>query len=72
MRFTPNPHAIDKPDPMLSIITATTAFGFIPINNRLAKFDMMNQFTTHVGSAIFAVPPGAKPGSYIGAGLFET
>jgi deferrochelatase/peroxidase EfeB len=46
--------------------------GFIPINDRLAKFDMMNQFTTHVGSAIFAVPPGAKPGSYIGAGLFET
>ncbi|OAJ52368.1 peroxidase [Paraburkholderia ginsengiterrae] len=46
--------------------------GFIPINDKLAKFDMMNQFTTHVGSAIFAVPPGAKPGSYIGAGLFET
>jgi deferrochelatase/peroxidase EfeB len=46
--------------------------GFIPINDKLAKFDMMNQFTTHVGSAIFAVPPGVKPGSYIGAGLFET
>ncbi|MFM0340315.1 Dyp-type peroxidase [Paraburkholderia fungorum] len=46
--------------------------GFIPINDKLAKFDMMNQFTTHVGSAVFAVPPGAKPGSYIGAGLFET
>jgi deferrochelatase/peroxidase EfeB len=46
--------------------------GFIPINEKLSKFDMMNQFTTHVGSAIFACPPGAKPGSYIGAGLFET
>ncbi|CAG4894959.1 iron uptake transporter deferrochelatase/peroxidase subunit [Paraburkholderia gardini] len=46
--------------------------GFIPINEKLAKFDMMNQFTTHVGSAIFACPPGARPGSYIGAGLFET
>ncbi|RDJ98835.1 iron uptake transporter deferrochelatase/peroxidase subunit [Paraburkholderia lacunae] len=46
--------------------------GFIPINGKLAKFDLMNQFTTHVGSAVFAVPPGAKPGSYIGAGLFET
>jgi deferrochelatase/peroxidase EfeB len=45
--------------------------GFIPINVKLAKFDMMNQFTTHVGSAIFALPPGAKEGSYIGAGLFE-
>lgn len=45
--------------------------GFIPINDRLAKFDMMNQFTTHVGSGVFACPPGARPGSFIGAGLFE-
>ncbi|WP_193097750.1 iron uptake transporter deferrochelatase/peroxidase subunit [Burkholderia sp. Z1] len=45
--------------------------GFIPINEKLAKLDIMNQFTTHVGSAIFACPPGAQPGSYIGAALFE-
>lgn len=45
--------------------------GFIPINEKLAKMDIMNQFTTHVGSAIFACPPGAQPGSYIGAALFE-
>jgi len=46
--------------------------GFIPINEKLSKFDMMNQFTTHIGSAVFAVPPGAREGSYVGAGLFET
>lgn len=46
--------------------------GFIPINEKLSKFDMMNQFTTHIGSAVFACPPGAKKGSYIGAELFET
>jgi deferrochelatase/peroxidase EfeB len=45
--------------------------GFIPINEKLSKFDVMNQFTTHIGSAIFAVPPGAREGSYVGAGLFE-
>lgn len=45
--------------------------AFVPINARLAASDLMNQFTTHVGSAIFALPPGAKQGSYIGAGLFE-
>ncbi|TKC92549.1 deferrochelatase/peroxidase EfeB [Trinickia terrae] len=45
--------------------------GFIPINEKLAKLDMMNQFTTHVGSAIFALPPGAKEGSFIGAELFD-
>ncbi|WP_206956531.1 iron uptake transporter deferrochelatase/peroxidase subunit [Trinickia acidisoli] len=45
--------------------------AFVPINEKLSKFDMMNQFTTHVGSAIFACPPGVKQGSFIGAGLFE-
>ena len=45
--------------------------GFIPINEKLSKLDIMNQFTTHVGSAIFACPPGAQPGSFIGAGLFD-
>ncbi|WP_126282161.1 iron uptake transporter deferrochelatase/peroxidase subunit [Burkholderia stagnalis] len=45
--------------------------GFIPINEKLAKLDIMNQFTTHVGSAIFACPPGARPGSFIGAALFD-
>ncbi|MGH8782386.1 iron uptake transporter deferrochelatase/peroxidase subunit [Paraburkholderia sp.] len=44
--------------------------GFIPINEKLSKFDLMNQFTTHVGSAIFACPPGARQGSFIGAELF--
>jgi deferrochelatase/peroxidase EfeB len=45
--------------------------AFVPINEKLSKFDLMNQFTTHVGSAIFACPPGAKPGSFIAAELFE-
>jgi len=45
--------------------------GFIKINKKLATQDIMNQFTTHVGSAIFACPPGASEGSFIGAGLFE-
>ncbi|MBB5190896.1 deferrochelatase/peroxidase EfeB [Silvimonas terrae] len=44
--------------------------GFIPINHQLAKLDIMNQFITHVGSGIFACPPGAQPGSFIGATLF--
>ncbi|MBN3726318.1 iron uptake transporter deferrochelatase/peroxidase subunit, partial [Burkholderia sp. Ac-20379] len=46
--------------------------GFIPINRNLSKFDLMNQFTTHVGSAIFAMPPGVREGAYLGASLFET
>ncbi|WP_431247746.1 iron uptake transporter deferrochelatase/peroxidase subunit [Leifsonia xyli] len=43
---------------------------FIPIQQRLASHDLMNEYLRHVGSGVFAVPPGARDGSYIGAGLF--
>jgi deferrochelatase/peroxidase EfeB len=44
---------------------------FVPIQLRLAKNDAMNEYVRHVGSGIFAVPPGARKGGSIGAGLFE-
>jgi deferrochelatase/peroxidase EfeB len=43
---------------------------FIPIQSQLARNDAMNEYVKHVGSALFAVPPGAREGSYIGASLF--
>ena len=46
--------------------------SFIKIFDKMAKLDALNQFTTHVGSGIFACPPGVKPGQYIGQTLFET
>jgi deferrochelatase/peroxidase EfeB len=44
--------------------------GFIRIFERMAQLDAMNQFTTHVASALFAIPPGVAPGSFIGQALF--
>jgi deferrochelatase/peroxidase EfeB len=44
---------------------------FVRIQNALSKNDAMNEYTRHIGSAIFAVPPGARTGSYVGAPLFE-
>jgi deferrochelatase/peroxidase EfeB len=41
---------------------------FIPIQRRLSR-DALNHFTTHVGSAIFACPPGPQTGGYVGEGL---
>lgn len=41
---------------------------FIPIQRRLS-IDALNHFTQHVGSAIFACPPGAQAGGYVGEGL---
>lgn len=44
---------------------------FVPLQLNLAKNDAMNEYTRHVGSGIFAVPPGATSGRPIGAGLFD-
>ena len=46
--------------------------GFIKIFDKMAKFDMLNQFVTHVGGGVFAVPGGVAQGRYLGQGLFET
>jgi deferrochelatase/peroxidase EfeB len=44
---------------------------FIPLQARLAKQDALNEYIKHVGSAIFAVPPGVKTrDGHIGEGLF--
>jgi deferrochelatase/peroxidase EfeB len=45
--------------------------SFIPMFEKLSRFDMLNQFVTHTGSGIFAVPRGVQPGSYIGQELVE-
>ena len=37
---------------------------------RMSKFDMLNQFATHTGSALFAVPPGVMQGGVTGGGLW--
>ena len=44
--------------------------GFVKVFENMAKIDMMNQFTTHIGSGLFACPPGARPGGFIGETLF--
>jgi len=44
--------------------------GFIPMFERMSKFDLLNQYATHVASAIFAVPSGARRGVPIGHELF--
>ena len=38
---------------------------FVPLMQRLADHDALHPHTRHVGSAVFAIPPGAKPKSFI-------
>jgi len=43
---------------------------FVPLQRRLAQNDALNEYVSHTGSAIFAVPPGAAgPGRFVGDGL---
>jgi deferrochelatase/peroxidase EfeB len=43
---------------------------FVTVQKNLAKNDAMNEYLKHVGSGVFAVPPGIQPGSFIGSSLF--
>jgi len=42
---------------------------FVPIQRRLGEDDALNEYIKHVGSAVFAVPPGASHGGYVGETL---
>ncbi len=44
---------------------------FVPIQRRLGSNDALNEYIKHVGSAVFAVPPGARNGGYVGETLLD-
>lgn len=44
---------------------------FVPIQRRLDELDLLNEWTTPIGSAVFAVPPGCQDGGYIGEGILS-
>lgn len=45
--------------------------GFIPVQRSLARADVLNEYIQHVGSAVFAIPPGVRDkGDWWGRALF--
>jgi deferrochelatase/peroxidase EfeB len=42
---------------------------FVALQRKLGVHDALNEYTKHVGSALFAVPQGARPGGYVGEAL---
>ncbi|MBG0817747.1 Dyp-type peroxidase [Planomonospora sp. ID82291] len=48
---------------------ADVARQFLPIQRRLAEADLLNEWTTPIGSAVFAVPPGCAEDGWIGETL---
>jgi deferrochelatase/peroxidase EfeB len=43
---------------------------FEQLQTKLGAADLLNEYITHIGSAIFFVPPAPQEGSYIGAQMF--
>jgi dye decolorizing peroxidase len=42
---------------------------FLPVQQSLADFDLLNLWTTPIGSSEFVIPPGCNPGGYVGEAL---
>lgn len=42
---------------------------FTPIQRRLDELDLLNEWTTPIGSAVFAIPPGCAAGGFVGETL---
>jgi dye decolorizing peroxidase len=42
---------------------------FVPIQRRLDELDLLNEWTSPIGSAVFAVLPGCRKREYLGQAL---
>ncbi|WP_354641683.1 iron uptake transporter deferrochelatase/peroxidase subunit [Kitasatospora camelliae] len=63
-----------SPDAGLLFIAfqADPARGFVPVQRRLARGDSLSRFLRHEASGLYAVPPGAPEGGYVGQPLLES
>ena len=77
-RFLRRPYNDDDPPPAGQLTDAGLLFvtvqadveaQFVPIQRRLDELDLLNEWTSPVGSAVFAVLPGVRPGQVLGAAL---
>lgn len=48
---------------------AIVAAQFVPIQRRLAELDLLNEWTTPIGFAVFAIQPGTREAGFIGETL---
>ncbi|MBO1759561.1 MULTISPECIES: iron uptake transporter deferrochelatase/peroxidase subunit [Dermacoccus] len=44
---------------------------YIPMQMRMSREDALMEYLQHTGSGLFAIPPGARDGSYVGQTLLE-
>lgn len=66
----PTGESVSNSGLLFASFQADTTAQFVPVQQRLSDLDLLNEWTTPIGSAVFAVPPGCAPGGFIGETLF--
>jgi dye decolorizing peroxidase len=67
----PSPDGTSNAGLIFAAYQADASTAFVPVQRRLASKDALNKWIKHIGSAVFAVPPGAAEGEYVGQHLLE-
>lgn len=67
----PGSGALSESGQIFTSFQADLLGQFLPIQQRLADLDLLNLWTTPIGSAVFAIPPGCEEGQYVGQSLIE-
>lgn len=67
----PQPGQMSNSGLLFTAYQADPVRTYVPVQRRLAEQDALNTWTIPIGSAVFALPPGAPEGGYVGQGLFE-
>lgn len=65
----PRPGAISESGLVFVSFQADPVAQFVPVQRRLDELDLLNTWTTPIGSAVFAVPPGCEEGGFVGETL---
>jgi deferrochelatase/peroxidase EfeB len=70
--YTSGLNAVGRLDAGLMFISyQSDPANFEKLQRKIGAGDALNEYISHVGSAVFWVPPAAPEGSYIGAPLFD-
>ncbi|GMA35524.1 Dyp-type peroxidase [Demequina litorisediminis] len=67
----PTGDAVSESGLLFASFQADVDAQFTPIQRRLAEGDLLNTWTTPIGSAVFAIPPGCQAGGYVGQTLLD-
>lgn len=65
----PDGAAVSESGLVFATFQADVDAQYVPLQRRLDELDLLNAWTTPIGSAVFAVPPGCEEGGYVGETL---